>query len=120
MTVDQTPSLLQVRTTSTGDAAVSVHVTGELDVGNSGWLRGWIIDTVDRYRPAELRLDLGALHFVDVAGVRALYELQSVAEVRGCALVVDDAHPAVWVTLSRLGLDPEFVRCERPGAVTGR
>ncbi|MDY7086613.1 MAG: STAS domain-containing protein [Actinomycetota bacterium] len=109
MTVENTPATLHVRTTSAGAAAVSVSVSGELDVGNQAWLRGWIVDTVDRWRPAGLNLDLGGLHFIDVAGVRALFEMHADARARGCLLDVVAAHPAVWMTVDRLGLTPEFL-----------
>jgi anti-anti-sigma factor len=109
MTVDHTQSLLRVHTTSAGAAAVCVSVAGELDVGNSRWLRAWIVDAVDRHRPAGILLDLGGLEFVDVAGVRTLYELHAAAEARGCSLTVERAHVAVRLTLDRLGLEPAFV-----------
>ncbi|MBM2615993.1 STAS domain-containing protein [Actinoplanes sp. LDG1-06] len=114
MTVDNTPSLLHVRTTSSGAAFVSISITGELDVGNSAWLRGWIVDIVDRYRPAVLSLDLSALRFIDVAGVRALYELHSAADARGCTLTVGEIHYAVRLTLDRLGLSPSFLAAPAP------
>ncbi|GAB2607267.1 hypothetical protein Aab01nite_02650 [Paractinoplanes abujensis] len=113
MTVENMPALLHVRTTSAGAAAVSVSVTGELDVSNSAWLRGWIVDTVDRWQPAGLTLDLGGTHFIDVAGVRTLYEVHAAARARGFLLDVTVAHPAVRLTLDRLGLNPEFLT--RPG-----
>ncbi|MBL7257706.1 STAS domain-containing protein [Paractinoplanes lichenicola] len=114
MTVENPPGLLHVRTTSAGAAAVNVSVTGELDVSNSAWLRGWIVDTVDRWQPAGLNLDLGGTHFIDVAGVRALYELHAAVRARGCLLDVVAAHPAVWLTLDRLGLAPEFLTRPAP------
>ncbi|MGK5685126.1 STAS domain-containing protein [Actinoplanes sp. URMC 104] len=121
MTVDHTcPSLLHLHTTEEGPAAVGVTVTGELDAGNSNWLRAWVADTVTSRHPATLTLDLSSLHFIDVAGVRTLYELHASAAAAGCALTVGPAHEAVRVTLSRLGLDPEFGPRATPADRSGR
>jgi anti-anti-sigma factor len=111
MNVDYTsPSLLHLRTVSAESAEVVVAVAGELDAGNISWLRIWITDTVDRHRPAALVLDLSELHFIDVSGVRALYELHTIAAAHDCTMSVGPLHDAVRLTLSRLGLDPEFTR----------
>lgn len=101
-------SLLRMRMTSAGPTGIGVTIAGELDVATAGLLRAWIIDTVHHLRPASITLDLSRLQFIDVAGVRMLYELHESASADGCALTVGAAPPMFWWILSRMGLDPDF------------
>jgi anti-anti-sigma factor len=98
------PSLL-VEATPTGPAAVCLTVSGELDAHSAGVLAELVRATLSREHPVAIRIDLGLVDFIDVAGVRTLYDLQFDAAATGCALTVTDAPRTTRRILQVLGLE---------------
>ncbi len=108
MTVEQTPQYsLWMQLTPTGPGTVCIAVAGELDLNNAGLLAGQVRATLLQ-RPASILLDLNGLEFIDVAGVRTLYELHADAEAADCTLVISHAPRTTRWILSVLGLDELF------------
>lgn len=66
-----------------------VEISGELDVAAASALRTTITRTLDE-ELRDLQLDLGALTFVDAAGLQALARARAEALVRGARLEVTD------------------------------
>jgi anti-anti-sigma factor len=78
-------TFLRIEETPTGLA-----VSGELDAHNAGELAGRVRAMLLGRRPATLRLDLLRLDFIDVTGVRTLYDLHFDAAAADCGLVVSN------------------------------
>ncbi|KDN22257.1 STAS domain-containing protein [Amycolatopsis rifamycinica] len=68
--------------------AVVVEVTGEIDLSTVASLAA-VLDEHLRARPGVLRVDLGQVCFLGVAGIRVLLRAHRHAEAAGVHLVVD-------------------------------
>lgn len=109
MAVEQTPQCsLWMQLTPAGPGAVCIAVAGDLDLNNADLLAEQVRATLLQHRPASLLLDLNRLEFIDVAGVRTLYELHADAETADCTLVISHAPRTTRWILSVLGLDELF------------
>jgi anti-anti-sigma factor len=74
---------------------------GELDA----WTATAFGDLLERAatRSAQLRLDVGALEFVDVAGLRSIYVIAGMLGARGGRVMLDSASPSLRRTLRATG-----------------
>ncbi|GIF02327.1 STAS domain-containing protein [Paractinoplanes rishiriensis] len=114
MVVERTPeSCLRVQVTRTGPALVCIAVAGELDLDTAGVLAGRVRDALGLIQPDTMLLDLEKLEFIDVAGVRTLYELHAAAAAVDCTLVIRHAPRTTRWILSVLGLDELFALADR-------
>jgi anti-anti-sigma factor len=68
--------------------AIVIEVAGEIDLCTALRLESTLRDQL-RSRPAVLRVDLGEVGFLGVAGIRALVRAQLLAQEAGVHLVVD-------------------------------
>lgn len=64
--------------------AVRVAVTGELDIGTAAALHQRLSEILDRHPGQRLELDLSALDFCDVAGLRALDDFDQTSAQARC------------------------------------
>ena len=94
---------LRMEETPTGLA-----VAGELDAHTAGELAGRVRAMLLGEPPATLRLDLLGLDFIDLTGVRTLYDLQFDAAVADCALVVSNPPWQTRRIVAVLGLQDVF------------
>ena len=78
-------TFLRMEETPTGLA-----VAGELDAHNASLLAGRVRAMLLGEPPAALRLDLIGLDFIDMTGVRTLYDLHFDAAAAGCSLIVSN------------------------------
>ena len=62
--------------------ALVAHLTGEVDLTNVRELRYALLDRV-RHDSAGLVLDVGALEYLDSAGIYLLYDLANLLQARG-------------------------------------
>ncbi|MCU7725534.1 STAS domain-containing protein [Actinoplanes sp. KI2] len=96
-------TFLRVEETPTGLA-----VSGELDVNNAGVLAGRVRAMLLGAHPATLQLDLHRLDFIDVTGVRTLYDLHFDAAAADCALTVSNAPLQTRRIVAVLGFQDVF------------
>jgi anti-sigma B factor antagonist len=96
-------TFLRVEETPTGLA-----VSGELDVHNAGVLAGRVRAMLLGAPPAIIRLDLHGLDFIDVTGVRTLYDLHFDAAAAGCALTVSNPPQQTRRIVAVLGFQDVF------------
>jgi anti-sigma B factor antagonist len=79
---------LEIRTSYDGDAA-TVIVEGEIDLATSTQLNRELDAVLDRApAPVRLRIDLGAVEFMDTTGVAILLKARRRALEQGCRLTV--------------------------------
>jgi anti-anti-sigma factor len=71
-----------------GDDAVVVEVAGEIDSCTATRLDAVLSEQL-QFRPAVLRVDLGAVGFLGTAGLRVLGQARRKAEAAGVHLIVD-------------------------------
>lgn len=91
---------LRVSTTSAGGVLV-VHLAGELDLETSARFLDALVGTLSPDEGREVEIDLSGLHFLDVAGVRALIRVHDLVTSAGGRVKVlgleDDRLPAARV-----------------------
>lgn len=102
-------------------AAGRVVLTGELDRGTCGHLRGACRGLAAGAAPFWV-LDLAALEFCDAAGLRALAAVRRAAEDAGALVLIVGARPFLRRVLPLVGLGDVLAPIARtmPGAVAGR
>ncbi|MCW2505783.1 MAG: Anti-sigma factor antagonist [Actinomycetia bacterium] len=81
--------------TETGEAGTVLHVAGELDIITTGQLECHAGRLLAARPSATLVLDLSALRFAAVDGVRTLLRIRDVASANGGRLVLRDPSPRV-------------------------
>jgi anti-sigma B factor antagonist len=96
-------TFLRVEETPTGLA-----VSGELDVHNAGVLAAQVRAMLLGAPRATLQLDLLRLDFIDVTGVRTLYDLHFDAAAADCALTVSNPPPQTRRIVAVLGFQDVF------------
>ncbi|HEX5204019.1 MAG TPA: STAS domain-containing protein [Actinoplanes sp.] len=115
---------LRVESEPAGPGTVRLTVSGELDIYTADDLARRVRETLVLERPSMIRLDLNRLDFIDVSGVRVLYDLHFDAAAADCALTISQAPQTTRWILDVLGLDELFVvstrRPERREPVTQR
>lgn len=94
---------------------VRVRAAGDLDLASSVEILQ-AVRVALRTRPVVIVLDLSAVSFIDVAGVRAVISCRRMAAVRGVAFELADPSPPVRRLLGLVGLSGMFgVRSELDG-----
>jgi anti-anti-sigma factor len=96
---------LRVESAPTGATSVCMTVSGELDAYSAGELARRVRETLFEERPSLIRLDLNQLDFIDVTGVRTLYELHFDAAAADCTLTISHAPQTTRWILNVLGLE---------------
>ena len=96
-------TFLRVEETPTGLA-----VSGELDVHSADVLAGRVRAMLLGGHRATLGLDLRGLEFIDVAGVRVLYDLIFDAAAVGCTLTVSNPPRQTRRIVAVLGFQDVF------------
>jgi anti-anti-sigma factor len=96
-------TILWVEETPTGLA-----VSGELDVHNAGLLAARVRAMLLDEPPATLQLDLHLLDFIDVTGVRTLYDLHFDAAAADCVLTVSNPPQQTRRIVAVLGFQDVF------------
>lgn len=106
---------LRVESTPCGPATVCLTVSGELDTYTSEDLALQVREVLFLQRPSAVRLDLTSLDFIDVTGVRTLYDLHFDAAAADCTLTISQAPETTRWILNVLGLDEIFsIAARRP------
>src|SRR5690349_13161081 len=105
---------LHVEAAPSGPDAFCLTVSGELDTYTSDELARQVREILFRQRPHAIRLDLTSLDFIDVTGVRTLYDLHFDAAAAGCTLTISQAPQTTRWILNVLGLDDLFMVSARP------
>ncbi|WP_433367141.1 STAS domain-containing protein [Actinoplanes sp. CA-142083] len=106
---------LRVESKPCGPATVCLTVSGELDAYTADDLANRVREALLLERPSMIRLDLNGLDFIDVAGVRTLYDLHFDAAAVDCTLTISQAPQTTRWILNVLGLDDLFaVSARRP------
>lgn len=97
---------LTVWVRSEGESTV-VEVAGELDLASAAQLTE-ALELAWRNHPEQVVLELGGLHFIDMAGVRSVLEAQRNAEQQGGRLVLADVRQPVRRVLALAGMSDVF------------
>jgi anti-sigma B factor antagonist len=92
---------------STTDAGALVCVTGEVDVSNASELRD-AIDAALAEKPAELRVDLAEVPYIDSTGIGVLVGAAHRAAESGSKLVVARPQKNVERVLGLLGVGADL------------
>ena len=103
-----------VRIVDNGDGTLEVSLYGDIDFGNSPSVRETIRDALGRSTPTGIRVDLGAVTFLDSSGIAVLVVVHRLASSTGAAYGVVNASPAVYEHLRLTGL-AELFGVTRPG-----
>jgi anti-anti-sigma factor len=88
-------------------------LSGELDLANSGHLAA-DVEALCRRRPVRIRIDLGAVTFIDAAAVRAFVEARHRARTLGCELVLSNVHGLPLRVLRLVELDTVLLEEDPP------
>jgi anti-anti-sigma factor len=80
---------------SRDDAVLTIRIAGEIDLANADGLEAVLEDAVDS-SVADTRIDLGAVEYLDSAGVRVLFVLADRLRTRqiGLQVVAPPGSPA--------------------------
>jgi anti-anti-sigma factor len=97
-----------VRITDQGDRTLEVALYGDIDFGNSPGVRETIRDAVNRHAPGTIRVDLGAVTFLDSSGIAVLVVAHRLAGAAGASYMVVNASPGVYEHLRLTGLAELF------------
>ncbi|MFG1946998.1 STAS domain-containing protein [Nonomuraea sp. NPDC048826] len=93
-------------TTSVREGVVTVAVAGELDIASRELLRAHLFQLMDgAARPGEIVLELGALTFIDAAGLGALVAVHQRARQREARLKLTRVPPMTARLMRITGLD---------------
>jgi len=90
------------------DGVLTIRIAGEIDLANAGALEGALEDAIDS-SVADTRIDLGAVEYLDSAGVRVLFVLADRLRTRqiGLRVYAPPGSPARRV-LDIAGFAPEL------------
>ena len=97
-------STLDLVVTSVASGRPLVAVAGDLDAFSVGDLVRRLRVLLVEQRPAQIRLDLSGVSFLDTTAAGELTRLHGVAAAAGCVLSVDAANEATWWLFGTLGL----------------
>ncbi|MDA0637596.1 STAS domain-containing protein [Nonomuraea sp. MCN248] len=96
-------------TTSVREGVVTVAVAGELDLASRELLRAHLFELMDAVaRPGRIVLELGALTFIDAAGLGALVAVHERARQREALLTLTGVPPMTARLIRITGLDRHF------------
>ena len=85
--------------------AVRIAVAGEIDMANSPRLKAAVLAVIERPTPpAEVKIDLSEVTFIDATGVGALVAGRQMAQRCGVGFAVQNAKGVVLRVLDILGL----------------
>ncbi len=87
-----------------GPVTAELTLSGELDLANSGHLAA-DVEALCRRRQGRIRIDLGAVTFIDAAAVRAFVQARHRAGALGCELVLSNVHGLPLRVLRLVELD---------------
>ncbi|MEU4564444.1 STAS domain-containing protein [Actinoplanes sp. NPDC023936] len=111
--LDGTPLTVEVRSSTSSPRTVVVSAAGEIDRDSCERLRRAVGDALHRDQPRLISLDLGAVTFLDSAGIRALLNCRRDAGDFGCELEIGRAHDHVYQVLAITGLVDVFALGEK-------
>jgi anti-anti-sigma factor len=97
-----------VRVVELDDGTLEVTLYGDIDFGNSPAVRETIRDAVERTTPSAIRVDLGAVTFLDSSGIAVLVVAHRLAGGANAAYRVVNASAAVFEHLRLTGLADLF------------
>jgi anti-sigma B factor antagonist len=97
-----------VTVTAGGDGLVDVALHGEIDFTNAPSVLREIRAGVDGGAPAEIRIDLHGVTFLDSSGIGVLVHVMNLAEERGASFRVERPGPKVLDQLHMSGLTEIF------------
>jgi anti-anti-sigma factor len=91
--------------------AVWARIRGALGTGADPRVTRQLLDLLD-LPISELHVDLGAVTYIDSAGIGSLIVTRRQAEFRGITMTFERLAPLVRDALSRAGLLSSFIACE--------
>jgi len=103
------PANFDVTTCGLADGSVVMRVTGEVDCCASIRLRTDLLAACHVAHAGSLRLDLGGVTFIDCAGLGALCDGATAAQVRGVPLHLESVSPSVAQIIELAGPVPELL-----------
>lgn len=98
---------------------VVVTLVGEVDFGTAGDLMAVVGEIFTHRRPAEVRVDVAAMPFIDSTGLSALISLYRAALAAGSRLVLVDPAPFLMTLLQITGLVELFPVAASDGVASG-
>jgi anti-sigma B factor antagonist len=108
-----------VRITDHGDGTLEVSLYGDIDFANSPSVREAIRAAVADATPPAIRVDLGAVTFLDSSGIAVLVIAHRLASSAGARFAVTNPSAAVYEHLRLTGLADLF-GVERPAPADGQ
>jgi anti-sigma B factor antagonist len=93
---------LSITTSTPAGGAISIALSGEIDVENAYEIKDAVAAQLADTRPTRIELDMRGVTFIDSVGISALVAAFQHASVSGVKLVVTRpsrfAHRQLWVT----------------------
>ena len=99
--------LIEIRRAD-GDGPLRLLVSGPIDAAGARRLQQCLIDVLRRQPPGHLSVDVGAVTFMDSAGIEALLRCQADAEQVECHLSLANPAPTTYRLLQIAGLLEQF------------
>ena len=96
------------------DGAVTLRVTGELDLGSAPTLKK-ALEKAEDQNPQSVVLDLSQLTFMDSTGIRAILQARARATAAGRRLALVPGPPNVQEIFAVTGLDKHLTFIDSPG-----
>ncbi|GAA1820399.1 STAS domain-containing protein [Planosporangium flavigriseum] len=107
------PAPLELSRSNNGDGRACLEAAGEIDISNLDRLRETVSAILAEPQVTELTLDFGALDFIDSSGVEVIMGAKQVADRRGVAYCLINAHGKVQRVLAILGIDKVLAPTEQ-------
>ncbi len=98
------PTVPPAREDACTATTAELTLSGELDLANSRHLAA-DVEALCRRRQCRIRIDLGAVTFIDAAAVRAFVQARHRARTLGCELVLSNVHGLPLRVLRLVELD---------------
>ncbi len=93
---------LSIVTTRLSGDVEEIRLRGEIDVDTAGEVRDAVAEVLTHSRPAQIKLNLRLVTFIDSVGISALVAGFQTAQVSGVKLVVTEpsrfVHRQLWIT----------------------
>jgi anti-anti-sigma factor len=90
------------------EQAIRLAVAGEIDIMAADGLRDTLIQTLHKYRPVHIDVNLADVTFMDASGVTALLKFAIAAHQLGCAVSITNPQSGAQKVLEITGLLDEF------------
>lgn len=90
------------------ERGIRLAVAGEIDIMAADGLRDTLIQTLHKYRPVHIDVNLADVTFMDASGVTALLKFAIAAHRQDCAISITDPQSGAQKVLEITGVLDEF------------